>query len=171
MGRSRFYWLGGLWILLVALDQISKSMVRQLIPLYSSVPVADGVLYFTFIRNTGAVFGSLQNTNSLLIWGTLIAAGLLLYLWDQFPQNRCSVASLMLIMAGTFGNLIDRVFMGYVTDFIDFRVWPVFNLADSMVSVGVAILVIVLLREGIDQKKAQKGQVAVRKKKSKKQHS
>jgi len=149
IGFRRFPWLVAIGVLLVIADQLSKYFVRTLMPEGAMVPVIRGFVYLTSTRNTGAAFGSLQNTNGILIWATLIAVGLILYLWNEFPKGRLSKVCLMLILAGTAGNLIDRIFLGYVTDFADFRVWPVFNLADSMVTVGISLLMMVLIRESI----------------------
>jgi signal peptidase II len=155
MKLRKFPWLVVIGILLVIADQLSKFFVRQLLPLNTIIPVARGFLYLTFIENTGAAFGSLNNTNSILIWATLIAVGLILYLWGQFPKGRLSRVCLMFILAGSLGNLIDRTFLGYVTDFADFRIWPVFNLADSMVTIGIIGLMAILIREGLVSQKGK----------------
>jgi len=158
MKIRKFPWLVVTGVLLVAADQLSKFFVRRFISVNSIIPVVRGLLYFTFTQNTGAAFGSLQETNSILIWATLIAVGLILYLWGQFPKGRLSRVCLMLILAGSVGNLIDRIFIGYVTDFADFRIWPVFNLADSMVTIGIIGLMAILIREGlVSQKKKHDG--------------
>lgn len=157
MRPRRFPVLAIIGVLLVIADQVSKYFVRQLIPANSSAPVIKGLLYFTFVQNTGAVFGSLRNTNSFLVWVTLVAVGLMLYLWDNFPQTRLTHTCLMLILAGTAGNLIDRIFLGYVTDFADILVWPVFNLADSMVTAGIIGLMLLMMIDGIrDNRKGLK---------------
>lgn len=149
MRKKRFPLLFVMGIALVIIDQLLKLCVRQRLGPNHIISVISGFFYITFTKNTGAAFGSLQDTNSILIWVTLIAIGLILYLWDEFPKCRLSRVSLMLVLAGTIGNLIDRIFLGYVTDFLDFRVWPVFNLADSMVTMGIIILMALMLRDGL----------------------
>lgn len=155
MKKSRFPWLFAIGAALVLTDQLMKLWVRQNLVPNQIMPIISRFFYLTFTKNTGAAFGSLQNTNNFLVWVTLIAIGLILYLWDNFPRGRLSDVSLMLILCGTIGNLIDRVFMGYVTDFLDFRVWPVFNLADSMVTVGIIVLMALMIKDGISSRKGR----------------
>lgn len=134
--------------LLLALDQLTKLAVRTFFHSSSSLQIIPNLFYLTYSQNTGALFGSFKGGNELLIWIALMAIGLILYLWDQFPKESCSAIFLTFILAGSLGNLIDRVFLGYVTDFLDFRIWPVFNLADSLVTIGIVGMVIIILKEG-----------------------
>jgi signal peptidase II len=143
-----------LGVILLLLDQLTKSLVRLFFSPSTTVPLIKNIFHLTFAQNTGAIFGSFKGTNSLLIWLTLIAIGLILYLWDQFPKTRCSQLFLVLILVGSIGNLIDRISLGYVTDFLDFRFWPIFNLSDSMVSIGILGVVIAILRGEREEKKA-----------------
>ena len=140
-------------IILLLLDQLTKFLVRLFFQPNATIPLIKNIFHLTFAQNTGAVFGTFHGTNSLLIWLAIMAIGFILYLWDQFPSTKCSRLFLVLILVGSIGNLIDRIFLGYVTDFLDFRIWPVFNLSDSMVSIGILGLVIAII---LGDKKAQK---------------
>ena len=129
-------------IALFVLDQLSKYIVRTSMQASQSVAVIKNVFHITFVQNTGAVFGVLKGFGFAFIWLTIIALGFILFYWERFPKKFVSRLFLVFIVVGLVGNLIDRVFFGYVIDFLDFRIWPVFNLADSLVSVGVAGLVV-----------------------------
>ena len=135
-------------IILLVLDQVSKYLVQlQLSPVGSSVPVIDGLLQLTNVHNTGAAWGMLSGFRWLFIPMTLIVAGLLIYIIIRFNKKLTvfSRITLALLFAGAVGNFIDRVALSYVRDFIDITPWfsfPVFNVADSSLSVGCVFLVI-----------------------------
>ncbi len=98
-------------------------------------------LYFTYVQNTGIAFGFLQNTTSILIWLSVIVLGILLFLYEKIP-----LVPRFLIAAGIIGNLIDRIFLSFVVDFINFRLWPAFNIADSCLTIGVIFLILHILK-------------------------
>ncbi len=129
----------------VALDQGSKALVRAYLGLGQSFPY-EAPLRLTHVANTGAAFGFFADQAfPLLVTAAIgVAAILFYYLYPPF-QSPLLTISLGLQLGGATGNLVDRFRYGYVTDFIDLRVWPVFNLADSAITVGVAILVGYLL--------------------------
>jgi len=136
--------------LVVVADQLSKLWIRSNLLVGQSL-FEIGFFRFTHIHNTGAAFGLFRGHSLIL---TVVAvfgvAVLLLYaflLYRRYPllNNRLSRVALGLVLGGTIGNLIDRLNFGYVTDFIDFTVWPTFNIADSAVTVGVIIIVCSLL--------------------------
>ena len=133
-------------LLVFLLDQFSKFLVRELLPLRASFPY-DGLFRFTHTYNTGSAFGILQGQNTPLIFvsfvGILILA--LIYRSQARPSNLLRF-SLSLQLGGAFGNLLDRVLLGHVTDFIDIGPWPVFNLADSSIVSGLLLLAWVFLR-------------------------
>jgi signal peptidase II len=153
---SRFIGLAALGVALVAADQLIKYSIRNLMALGQSVPVVGDIIKLTYQTNTGAVFGIIKGANDYLIWIAIIAIGMILYLWDKFPRSLLARIFLVFILAGSVGNLIDRIFLGYVTDFIDIGFWPVFNLADSLVTVGVVGLVITMLQPDNTEKKTVK---------------
>lgn len=142
---------------LVALDQMVKYAVQLKMQLNSSIPVIDGVFHLTYIQNFGAAFSILQNQQALLqgVSGLAIAVMLAYLIWKGKTLHPMAGAALALIIAGGAGNLIDRVTKGYVVDYLDFRVWPIFNVADIAVCCGCGLLIFyVLFWEG---KAAAKG--------------
>ena len=104
-------------------------------------------LHLTYVQNTGAAFGLLRGAGPLLILISLaVIVTLMRSLRQEAPQAqdlpaRCQRYGMILILGGALGNLIDRIRLGYVVDFVDLRVWPVFNLADSAITIGIALLV------------------------------
>jgi signal peptidase II len=127
--------------LVVALDQVSKHLVRANLALGESVP-EEGPLRITYVTNTGAAFGILQGQTLFLMVTTFfgLAAILLYYLYPPMEHGILRLA-LGLQLGGAVGNLADRVRLGRVTDFIDVGPWPNFNVADSSIVVGVAIII------------------------------
>ncbi len=119
---------------LVVLDQATKFVVRANMSAGQSIPVIANIFHLTFVKNTGGVWGFFKGQSMFLVWLSIMAIGALLYFWDQFelPEIMQSV-----ILAGVVGNLIDRIFLGYVIDFFDFRIWPVFNFADSFITLSI----------------------------------
>ena len=135
----------------VALDQASKALaVRFLEPLGATgLPLAGGVLYLRYLENTGAAFGLLQGRGPLLTGLALAIVGVLVVYYRTLPRHGPRLQlSLALILGGAAGNLLDRLRLGYVVDFIDLTAWPTFNLADAAVTTGVVILAAHLLLEG-----------------------
>lgn len=128
----------------VVLDQATKQAARTyLAPNGSSVPLLGDVVRLTFTRNTGAAFGMLPGGRAAFIVVSLAAVAVIIgYLIRRRPQNAWLVVALGLVSAGAIGNLIDRAAVGWVTDFIQIPLnFPVFNVADSSVVVGVGMLV------------------------------
>lgn len=130
--------------LVVIVDQLAKYLIRTNLVLDSSVPLIDGVFHITYIHNAGAAFSIFQNKTGFLIAMQLIViAFVMVYLIrKQKKEHWCLLLSLSLIAAGGIGNLIDRAMNGYVVDFLDFRVWPIFNVADISVCVGCGLLIL-----------------------------
>lgn len=124
----------------VLLDQATKAAIVAVLLPGQSVP-ADALIRLTHVTNTGAAFGMFTGQSSFLLLATAVGIGAIL-LYFVFPPANSKLldSALGLQFGGAIGNLIDRVWQGYVTDFIDLRVWPVFNLADSAIVVGVAVL-------------------------------
>ena len=135
-----------LWALgVVTADQLAKVAVRSSLLPGDSFP-ADGPFRFTHVTNTGAAFGLFANQGSLLTLVSLAAVLVLIWYYRSIGlQQNLMRASLGLQLGGALGNLIDRLRQGYVTDFLDFRVWPVFNLAYTALTIGVALLFFVVL--------------------------
>jgi signal peptidase II len=129
-------------ILVLFLDQLSKHLAAKNLILNRSVPIIKGIFHLTLIHNRGAAFGILKNQAPLFIFISLFAI-ILIYFNLKKSRNKENIVfniSLALILGGALGNLIDRLFLGYVIDFLDFRIWPVFNVADSAITIGAILL-------------------------------
>lgn len=123
----------------LSLDQLTKFLISRNLYLNQSSPVIKGIFHLTLIHNRGAAFGILRNQVPLFIFTSLFAI-ILIFLNLKNSNKRLYNFSLSLILAGASGNLIDRLFLGYVIDFLDFRIWPVFNIADSAITIGAILL-------------------------------
>ena len=132
-------------LLLMAADQLSKFWIRSNLAIGESV-FEVGFFRLVHVYNTGAAFGLFQGQSFLLTIIALVSViALLLYAFffhHKFPflGSRLGKLALGLVLGGAVGNLIDRIYLGHVTDFIDFDFWPAFNIADSAIVVGVIIL-------------------------------
>jgi len=144
----------------VALDQATKLYIDHSFRLYESVTVIENLFNITYVRNQGAAFGILSESAyriPFFITVSLVAAvGILWYLSRLGADKKKAVFALSLIFAGALGNLIDRIRFGEVIDFLDVHWhqyhWPAFNMADSAITVGVALLLIDIWREERQQK-------------------
>lgn len=134
------------WILLqlaalaLALDQLTKFVVRQTLEWHYSWP-ATGFFRFTHVHNTGSAFGLFQDQNLPLLFVSLVGVVVLAYIYQtqERPTHLLRV-SIALMLGGALGNLTDRIHQGHVTDFIDVGPWPVFNIADSAIVVGLIMM-------------------------------
>ena len=139
-------------LLVVVADQLSKTWIRSNFAIGQSLP-EEGFFQLTRVHNYGAVFGLFQGHTFILIIVALAGVAVILlyafFIYRQFPflDNVLGKLALGLVLGGTVGNLIDRLCLGYVTDFIDIGIWPAFNIADSAVTVGVIIFAYSLLRQ------------------------
>ncbi len=128
------------------LDRATKALVREFMRPSQSVDVLGDVLQFTRVENAGAAFGVLQGRQLLLAAvGSLVIVAVVIYLWRAKPREPWVLLALGLVAGGSIGNLVDRVTTGVVVDFVEVSFWPVFNVADSAVVVGTAILVVHVL--------------------------
>lgn len=133
-------------LLVLALDQLSKFILNANLALNESIPLVKGVFSLTLVHNRGAAFGIFKNQLYIFIFISVIAIGLVYSMLKNNKSGKLYSLSLSLILAGALGNLLDRVFFGYVIDFLDFHIWPVFNIADSAITCGTLILGWVVLR-------------------------
>jgi signal peptidase II len=123
------------------LDRFTKNLVVAQVPYGSEVQVVGHLVGITNVHNSGAAFGvAPAGAGFFLVAAVVIAIGLVVYV-ARNPGDLWTDSALGLIMGGTLGNGYDRVMFGTVTDFINFHFWPVFNVADSAVSIGVVALV------------------------------
>lgn len=145
-------------LLVVALDQLTKWLVRVRVPLHDSVQVIPNLLDITHVRNTGAAFGFLNGVDfpgkTLLLGVVAIVAliGVALYSGTLSNQQLLPRLGMALIIGGAAGNLIDRIVIGSVVDFVDaywgtFHFWA-FNVADSAITVGVAVMILDMIGSG-----------------------
>jgi signal peptidase II len=155
--ENRKYWLLILVIIIgVGLDQLTKLWVVQAIPPHSVIKVITGFFNLVHIYNRGAAFGLLSNLSTTLaslffVFTTLIILGVLSYLYWRLSREQILAAiGYSLIMSGALGNLIDRIRLGEVIDFLDFYLgrhhWPAFNVADSLICVGAGFLFLAIWR-------------------------
>ncbi|MEJ5198258.1 MAG: signal peptidase II [Anaerolineae bacterium] len=154
----RWSWVLDLIVAIIVADQLSKAWIERTIPLgsgYAPIPALDPYFMLVHWGNTGAAFGLLQGFGGLFAMLALIVIIVVLMLAHQLPLEHWGVrASIGLVLGGAIGNLIDRVRIGHVTDFLLFQVpigdrmyqWPAFNIADSSIVVGVILLGLLLLR-------------------------
>lgn len=134
--------------LILCIDQISKAVISSKLSPGESIPVIKNILHITFIKNTGAAFGLFKSSIYFFITVSIVAVIIIGNILlkgirnDKFFKNFLFNFALILIISGAIGNLMDRIVLRYVIDFIDLRIWPVFNFADSAITTGTALLVI-----------------------------
>jgi len=141
--------------LILIVDQLTKLYIDRTMQLYDSFPVIDGLFSITYLRNRGAAFSFLSEASWRLpffILATVIAVVAILVAFHKLrDEQRFAAVSLTLILSGAVGNLIDRVRLGEVIDFLDVywgrHHWPAFNVADSAICVGVPLLAVDMFRE------------------------
>ena len=161
MSKSRYIKLISIAGSIVILDQIVKAIIKNTVPLYSSITVIPGFFNISHIQNPGGAFGLLADQSPMLrmivfIFFSSMAAGIIFYLYYKTDDSLPFLASgIALIFGGAIGNLIDRIRFGRVVDFLDFYIgtthWPSFNVADSAVSVGITIFLYHLLLNKIPE--------------------
>ena len=123
------------------LDRLTKAVAVGRLSWSESVRILPNIFHLTLVRNTGTAFGMFKDYTTIFVILTVVALSYIAYyIVKSKSLDPALNIALGLIAGGAFGNFIDRVKFGYVVDFLDFRVWPVFNAADSAISVGVAIL-------------------------------
>ncbi len=156
-----------IWVLIIAgviwLDQLSKWLIITYLPDGGS-DIIRGVLRFTYVENDGAAFGILSDSRWVfIVISTVSIIGIAVYLFWKRPKNKLLSTSLAFLVGGGVGNMIDRIFLGYVIDFIDFCAFPkiwkwVFNIADSFVCIGAGMLMLYLVLSIIEEEKAARAQ-------------
>ena len=137
---------------LLALDLITKAYIAKSMRLGQSIPVIKNFFHITLVHNKGVAFGmGNQLSKYFFIVASVIAIFVLIYVFCRLkPHENLSKLGTMLILSGAIGNLVDRIRLGYVIDFLHFFIdkhhWPSFNVADSAISVGAALFVLEILR-------------------------
>jgi signal peptidase II len=134
-------------LVLFILDQGIKWLVIRYMELGQSIPLLDNIFHLTYVQNPGAAFGMLPyKTTFFIVVTVLVVGGIALYYRKIPPDRRWLKAGLVLQAGGALGNLADRVRFGQVVDYLDFRVWPVFNLADIAIVTGVGLLILEMFK-------------------------
>lgn len=141
-------WLGAVVVFaVIVLDRLTKHWAIVSLQPRAEIPVFK---YFslTYVENTGVAFGMFRGRNSPLIAVAILLAGGLIWWRRSVPATqKLTHLAILLVIGGALGNLYDRVAYGFVVDFFDFKVWPVFNVADSCISVGACLLALSLGKE------------------------
>ena len=160
--RDKIKWfiLSGI---IIILDQLTKYLIRMKFDLHGSIPIIGNLVKFTYVQNTGAAwsmsFGNVVLNRVIFITITVVAIVVIIL---YFKKTKGILQNLIatLVLAGAVGNLIDRIFLGYVTDFVDcdfpdfiMRRFPVFNVADSAITVAITLLIIYILFFDKNEKK------------------
>ena len=143
----------------IALDQLTKLLCVKFLKEIDTLPLIKDVLHLTYVENEGAAFGILANQRWIFISvSTLTIIGLIIFLFGGFSERKLYTVPIALIISGGIGNMIDRLALGYVVDFIDFRLikFAVFNGADSFVCIGAALLVLALILDIVKEAKMKK---------------
>ena len=132
--------------LVFAVDRGIKALVESSMRLGESIPLIPGFLSLTFIKNDGGAFGILGGSRLVLLIGSAVAIGVVLWILFSGSSSRLTSLGCGMILGGAAGNLVDRLSTGEVTDYVHFSFWYIFNAADTAIVVGVAILLLSTLR-------------------------
>lgn len=143
----------------IAVDQLTKWLVVTKMDLYEQIPIIDNFFYLTSHRNSGAAWGILQDQMIFFyIVTAIVVIGITYYMHKYAKDNRFLLLGLGLILGGAIGNFIDRIFYQEVVDFLDFTIikynYPIFNIADSALVIGVAVVVLVTFIDEFKKEKA-----------------
>ncbi len=135
---------------ILSLDQLTKFFALHHLASVDTIPVIPGIFHLTLVHNTGIAFG-LFNNSRVLLMAAITVSLVFITIWGargaKDGGRPLETAALGLILGGALGNWVDRIFRGAVVDFLDFRIWPVFNLGDSAITIGVCLYMWMLLRK------------------------
>ena len=137
-------------VLILIIDQISKSLIEIFFKLNESVMVIKNFFYITVVHNTGGAWSIFSNHSYLFIIASIVAIVLLIKFMFGFKNNLRNSIAFASLFGGIFSNLADRLFLGYVRDFLDFKIfgydYPIFNIADIAIVIGVILLIIAVIK-------------------------
>jgi len=153
-GKKEFRFFVIVATVVVVLDQLMKWFILKVNPQWDL-----SVFEIHLVTNTGAGFGILQNKTFFLAMFSLVVAVVIVWNYRKIPKERFAQSCVALFLGGVIGNFIDRAFRGLVIDFIDFKFWPAFNLADSAISIAVAGLIWYSWRRGKEKKLDKKSDI------------
>ena len=144
---AAYAWLHVIALLLLALDQISKQLIVRSYQVGDSHRVLGPLMSFTRRTNTGGAFGVLSDSTLIItIVSTVVVLTLIIVGPRLAAGSRTGLLGIGLALGGALGNLMDRVRLGHVVDFVDFHFWPVFNVADAGITIGAIMIAIAILR-------------------------
>lgn len=127
-------------IFIILFDQLTKFIVEKYL-YFKQISIIDNVLLFSYVQNRGGAWGIFNNIPLLfIILIPLVISAMIFY--ARRSKNRLEIMAIYMIIGGALGNYVDRLIRGYVVDFIDFRIWPVFNVADIFVVIGGILLIV-----------------------------
>lgn len=128
-------------------DQFFKALIDKYLLACQSIPLINNILHLTYVRNRGAAFGIFYGQRWFLLLIGLLVVVFIYYFHLKVKKDELMQTALGFILGGSLGNLIDRSVRGYVIDYIDIRIWPVFNFADIMIDIGVLLIIYDLIRQ------------------------
>ncbi|MGL4335643.1 MAG: signal peptidase II [Turicibacter sp.] len=153
-GVVKYMWLiAAISIITILIDQISKWLIQSMMTQGQSIPIIDGFLYITSHRNAGAAWGIFQGRMGFFYLVTAIVIGVVIFWLTRLDLKKETLLAIALafILGGAIGNFIDRIFLQHVVDFIDVIIFgydfPIFNVADSALTIGVVLMAIDTIRE------------------------
>lgn len=133
--------------IILFLDQLSKFLISNTLDFGESIPILKDIFHLTLIQNSGAAFGIFHQQTLFFIIVACVVIGLILISHRKFIGRSLLLrVGLALILGGALGNLVDRLRFGFVVDFLDFRIWPVFNIADTSICVGTGLFILGLVK-------------------------
>ena len=157
--KSKMLYFSIITVLIIAFDQLTKYLAIKFLASVGSVTVIPGIFDFTYVENRGAAFGMLANHRWIFMVLSVLGIGLLIFYYFKYkPESRILKTALIFICAGGCGNMIDRIFRGFVVDFINatFINFYVFNVADSFVCIGCAMFALYILLDSVKDRKTTK---------------
>jgi len=134
-------------------DQIIKIFVHQHMYLGQSIPIINDIIKITYVQNTGAAFSLFVGFSPYLAVVGIVVVAAVIYFHYQIPKGSYVLQlSLAFVLGGSLGNLVDRILYSFVIDYLDITIWPVFNLADLMINIGVIMLIYKLFEKEENEK-------------------
>jgi len=138
-------------LVVLVIDQVIKYFIHSSMYLGQSIPLLNGFVQLTYVRNTGAAFSLFLGFSPyLIVVGIAAVAAIIYFHFRSAKKDYYLQTALAFILGGSLGNLLDRILRSYVVDYIDFKFFPVFNLADIMINIGVLLIIIRLIKEEQD---------------------
>ncbi len=148
-------------IFILVLDQLTKSLVEVFIKLNESIPIIKNFFYLSIVHNTGGAWSIFEGYSYLFIIISILALIILIKFMFSFKNNLRNNIAFAFTCGGILSNLADRIFLGYVRDFLDFRIfnynYPIFNIADITIVIGVFLLIIAILKGEDKNEKNNRG--------------